>query len=147
MTKIISGFPGIGKSYLFNSQPNLKVLDSDSSKFSWESKGVRNKAFPNNYIQHIKSNMGVADIILVSSHTVVRQALKDEEIEYTVIYPSISLKEEYLDRYKKRGNNDQFIKMIDTNWEVFINEIEDDEFPNKIELKKGKFLKDILESE
>lgn len=30
-TTIISGFPGIGKSYLFKNNKHLKVIDSDSS--------------------------------------------------------------------------------------------------------------------
>ena len=48
-TKIIAGFPGIGKSYVFN-QRKYKCLDSDSSLFSWIEKGVRHPDFPNNYI-------------------------------------------------------------------------------------------------
>lgn len=33
-TLIISGFPGVGKSYFFNNNSNLIALDSDSSEFS-----------------------------------------------------------------------------------------------------------------
>ena len=33
-TRVISGFPGVGKTY-FKNITNLIVLDSDSSKFSW----------------------------------------------------------------------------------------------------------------
>lgn len=32
-TIIVSGFPAVGKSYLFNNQNELKILDSDSSQF------------------------------------------------------------------------------------------------------------------
>lgn len=86
MAIVISGFPGIGKSYMYNNMKDLKILDSDSSKFSWvkdeEGKNTkeRNPDFPNNYIKHIKDNMDSSDIILVSSHKVVRDALKDNDI-------------------------------------------------------------------
>ena len=65
MTKVISAFPGTGKSY-FHQNSNLDILDSDSSKYSWISEGVRNPDFPDNYMAHIKGKIGSADIILVS---------------------------------------------------------------------------------
>lgn len=70
-TKIISAFPGTGKSYVYRKYINsdLKIIDSDSSKFSKE-------YFPANYIEHIKRCLGRYDIVFVSSHKSVRQALK-----------------------------------------------------------------------
>ena len=53
-TRVISGFPGIGKSYLFNNGKNILIIDSDSSNFSWLEPGVRNPEFPHNYMKHIK---------------------------------------------------------------------------------------------
>ena len=75
--KIISGFPAIGKSFL-SKQNLIKVLDSDSSTYSWiieNGEKIRNKNFPNNYLEHIKENIGKVDVILVSSHKDVRQIL------------------------------------------------------------------------
>ena len=109
-TKVISGFPGVGKSYLFNNT-DLKVLDSDSSNFSWikDSEGrntkERNPDFPQNYIDHIKKNIGKVDIILTSSHDVVRKALKESCIDYILVHPNIRAKEEYIERYTQRGND------------------------------------------
>ena len=54
--KLISGFPGIGKTY-YKQKSELNVLDSDSSKFSWIEKDVRHPDFPQNYIDHIKKNL------------------------------------------------------------------------------------------
>lgn len=149
-TKIISGFPGVGKSYLFNNNKNLTILDSDSSQFSWikdengNNTKERNPNFPNNYIQHIKDNIGKVDIILVSSHDIVRKTLQDNNINYILIYPHKSLKEEYMNRFIQRGNEYKFIKMIDENWDKFINEIEKETFPTKIRLNNNEHLKDIL---
>lgn len=144
-TKVISGFPAVGKSYLYNNHKELKVLDSDSSKFSWESEGVRHPDFPNNYIRHIKRNLGVVDVIFVSSHKVVREALENNGIDYTIVYPNISLKGEYISRYINRGNDDSFIEFLNDNWEEFITDIENERFPVKVELQKGQYMKDVIE--
>lgn len=143
-TKIISGFPAVGKSHFYENNSELIVLDSDSSKFSWISEGVRHPEFPQNYIEHIKSNIGKANVILVSSHKVVRDALKENNIHYTLMYPDKSLKDEYIQRYKHRGNNDAFIKMIDSNWDSFIDEIEQETYPEKIKLKHSQYLNDAI---
>ena len=67
-TRIISAFPGTGKSY-FHNNSEYSTLDSDSSEFSWiindDGDKVRNPNFPSNYISHIKDNIGKADFIFV----------------------------------------------------------------------------------
>jgi len=148
---IISGFPGVGKSYFYNECSKLKLtikaLDSDSSLFSWivnEDKRNRHPEFPQNYIEHIKNNIKNVNVILVSSHDVVREALKINNLEYTIVYPDISCKYEYIERFKQRGNDEGFIKMIENNWEKFITEIESDNFPDKIKLSQGQYLSRVL---
>ena len=143
MTKVIAGFPGVGKSYIAKENTELLVLDSDSSDFSWLEPGVRNPDFPKNYVKHIKDNIGIADIIMVSTHTVVREALKDANIEYTLVYPKADLKLEYIKRYIKRESPDAFTRYIAVNWNDFIKELEEDDFPT-IELRAGEYLKDII---
>jgi len=143
VAKVISGFPGIGKSILFQHK-GTTVLDSDSSLYSWISKGVRNPHFPNNYMERIKSSMNQVDYILVSSHKVVRDALKAEGIEYTLVYPDIELKQEYIGRYISRGSNDAFIDFIYSNWDEFIDEIELEDYPEMIKLKEGEYLADLV---
>lgn len=143
---IISGFPGIGKSYFFNLMKNSgkKILDSDSSLFSWIEKGVRHPDFPQNYINHIKKNMYDADIILVSSHKIVRDALVDNNIYFTLIYPDRSIKNEYINRYKSRGSDDSFVKLLEKNWDNFIDDCENQENCDKIIIKSGEYLCDKI---
>lgn len=143
-TKIISGFPGVGKSVLTQGSKHL-TLDSDSSQFSWIEEGVRHPDFPNNYMAHIKENIGKADYILVSSHDNVRQALKKHDIFYTVVYPHIDLKDEYLERYRHRGNDEKFVEFIGYNWRTFIKEIENDPYPRHLRLPSGKYLSDVIQ--
>jgi len=138
MALVISGFPGVGKSY-FAKNDRRRVLDSDSSLFSWGSKGVRNPDFPNNYIRHIKSKK-TEDIILVSSHKVVRVALTDNNIPFILVYPSISLKDEYITRFKSRGSDEGFIELLSINWNSWIEELQNQECFDSIVLKRGEYL-------
>ena len=143
-TKIIAGFPAIGKSEL-TKNTNLIVMDSDSSSFSWIEKGVRHPEFPKNYIKHIKENMGKVDYILVSSHEIVRNALKENGLNYTIVYPKTTLKNQYMERYKNRGNDEKFIDFIDSNWDRFIKDIKSDTFPKHIELNSDEYLSDVIQ--
>lgn len=161
--KVISAFPACGKSTYYRewsrySLENVwrknggtglrddgsiigeKIIDSDSSNFSWikddngNNTKERNPDFPQNYINHIKKKMETEDVIFVSSHDVVRKALKDNDIEYHIFYPDKSMKEEWIRRFKERGNDDGFIKFISSNWNSFINDIERDDYPTKHKL-------------
>lgn len=137
MSKIISGFPGIGKSYLFNNNNKLRIKDSDSSQFDKVN-------FPANYINHIKSIIDDYDIILVSSHDVVRKALKDNGINYTVVVPDIHIKKEYINRYHKRKSPKKLISLIDDNFYDWVIDIIKNE-PNVKTLKKGQYLSDVID--
>jgi len=125
-TRIISAFPGTGKTEFFKQHPTT-TLDSDSSLFSWvtiDGTKVRNPHFPENYINHIKNNIGTCEFILVSSHKEVREALLDNSLFFYLIYPDKSRKEEFIERYRKRGSPESFITLLDKNWESWINECE-----------------------
>ena len=80
---------------------------------------------------------------MVSTHTVVREALKDANIEYTLVYPKADLKLEYIKRYIKRESPDAFTRYIAVNWNDFMEELAEDDFPT-IELRAGEYLKDII---
>jgi len=141
-TKVISAFPACGKTYFYkNKQDDFEgILDSDSSDFSWvkdedgKNTEERNPDFPNNYIQHIKENIGKVEIIFVSSHKVVRDALKENDIDYNLIYPRKDQKEDWMRRFINRGNNENFVNFISKNWDSFIDDMDEDDYPLKIEL-------------
>ena len=88
-TRIIAAFPGTGKTIYHQKHPDT-TLDSDSSSFSWIEKDgekVRNPDFPNNYIAHIKENIGKYEFIFVSTHREVREALLDNCVFFYLVYP------------------------------------------------------------
>ncbi|KKN82740.1 hypothetical protein LCGC14_0305640 [marine sediment metagenome] len=146
MSKIISGFPGIGKSYYKQDANSLRVADSDSGSFSWEKPGIRHPDFPQNYMEHIKVLIPITDLIFVSSHKVVRDALVSNELYFTLVIPDISLKEEYIKRYIDRDNDSKFINFIESNWNSFINEMLTQKGCEIAQLKSGEYLSNYLES-
>ena len=138
-TKVISAFPGLGKTHFYENQElELDVLDSDSSKFDKE-------FFPQNYIEHIKENIGKVDIILVSSHKEVRDALVDNNINFFLCYPKRDTKEEFYRRYKERGSPDGFIEFVMGKWDEWIDEIESEDGYIKVGFKKDQYLSDIIQ--
>lgn len=156
-TKIISAFPGTGKTTFHKKYPEL-CLDSDSSKFSWlldkegekiigvDGNPTRNPEFPDNYINHIKENIGKYKYIFVSLHKEVRDALTHNCIYYLLVYPTRERKEEFLRNYKNRGNDENFIQLLDKNWDLWMTQIRSDNLLGHDEfwLENGQFIEDIL---
>lgn len=153
-TKIVSAFPACGKSYFHNKYNNsvLTTLDSDSSKFSWlldsegNSTGVRNPEFPANYVDHIKSNIGIVDVIFVSSHDEVKRALEEHGLKYILVMPDPRLMQEWIGRCWLRGSPDSFLNLLHTNWSMWVDPyLEDKWHPTElIWLRSGHYLSDVL---
>jgi hypothetical protein len=124
-TKIVSAFPGVGKTTYHKNNPET-TLDSDSSGFSWvideHGNKTRNPHFPQNYIDHIKQNIGKYNYIFVSSHKEVRDALLDNCLFFYLVYPDDERKDEFIQRYRDRGNDENFIKLVDSKWDEWMSE-------------------------
>ena len=139
ITTVISGFPGVGKSYYVNHgegsdyMPQGFALDSDSSRFDKEN-------FPQNYIKHIKENIGKVKIIFVSSHKEVRKALVAEKIDFTLCYPNKGLKAQYLKRYVDRGSPIQFIELVLNNWENWLDDCFEQKGCRHVVMNDGEYL-------
>lgn len=161
-TKVIAAFPACGKTYYFNNrEENNTVLDSDSSKFSWveyplmhkdykqgnETIKFRNPDFPNNYIEHIKENIGKVDYIFVSTHDEVRKALEDAGIKFAIVFPEQSLKEEWIGRCFLRGSGEKFCQLIADQWDDWILQMEEEVVVNNRDhyrLGHGEYLSDAM---
>jgi hypothetical protein len=141
---IISAFPGTGKTHYYT-RNKAHCKDSDSSLFS------KDPSFPQNYVENILSSIESRNIqyVLVSTHQIVRQALLDASIPFSIIYPSKFLKKDYLERYRSRGNDESFVKLLEANWETWIDDCEDfiykSSLINGYRLKKNQFLTDVID--
>lgn len=140
-TTIVSAFPGTGKTTFYNKyKENLLISDSDSSTFP------KGEEWPQNYIDHIKSLVGKQNIIFVSSHKEVRDALKENNIHYTLVYPSSKCKEEYIERFKQRGNSEDFVNLLEKHYESWIlDDLILEDYPDIIMLNKGEYLSKIFD--
>jgi hypothetical protein len=134
-TKVIAGFPGTGKTTYF--EQNSDCLDSDSSKFS-------KIDFPNNYIQHIKDNIGKVSYIFVSTHAEVITALINEGIDFTLVYPQQTLKSYYIRKYEQRGSSPKFVMFMEQNFNTFVNDCDMYDC-KKIKLKKHRYITSLIE--
>lgn len=140
---IISGFPGIGKSFLFNKKyptdGSPVIQDSDSSKFD-------KNDFPKNYIKQIIQDFSSSTVVLVSSHELVREMLTNVGIPYLLVYPNSTLKYEYISRYYARGSTNDFIKFIDNNWDNWMISLSNQHGCIHIRLQSGQYLSDVFET-
>lgn len=154
MNKIISAFPGIGKTTLV--QINKNYIDLESSDYKWididktlpieERKGTAktiNPDFPENYIKKIIELTDMGFNVLISSHKEVREALQARGIKYTIVLPSLDMKEEMINRYLSRGNQESFVNLLKTNYEKFVEDLSMDT-NEKIVLKSGQYLSDLV---
>lgn len=133
---VISGFPGIGKT--FYSKHNYDQIDLDSTQFSKLRNGERNPNFPDNYIEGLKKILHKYNIIFVSSHKETREQLQKNNISYNIICPDIEKegnKELFMKRYKTRKhhtNREQFVKLMENNFEKFTYDLLSDENADNI---------------
>jgi broad-specificity NMP kinase len=153
-TTIISGFAGIGKSTfaeMMNKGDQYKVLDLESKHFSkMMYTNLRDPGFPKNYIDALIDfrNQNKYDFILISAHEEVRKELLKRGIGYNYVLPYPQCKDEYIKRYKNRGNSEDFIILLNNNWDEWTNVILPKEFPRYLDcdeyLGNSKFMFELL---
>ena len=92
---VIIGYPGVGKSTV--SKGNYEFIDYDSSRYTkepgWEEK----------YVKDILNYSKMGYIVFVSSHKRVQELLRlSKEEEIIVVYPSLQLREFWIDKLEER---------------------------------------------
>ncbi len=113
----IYAFSATGKSTVAKKYSN--VIDMESTLYKYlgvfkEDESLKsteretNKQWPENYFNKLMEVKDKYDYILISDD-ICNEFLKENNFEYWIVYPKKELKEEYMDRCKKRGNNDLFI--------------------------------------
>lgn len=126
---IIAGFPGVGKSTAAKNK-DWMFLDMESSDYHWVVDGEGNKTchpeWPINYVDAIMNaahdNMSPQLYILISTHNEVLVELDKRHIYYNAVLPKS--KDIYLQRYRERGNTEEFIAKLDANFDSFIESVE-----------------------
>lgn len=164
-TIIISGFPGVGKSYLARQSkvdtqlPNC--YDCESSDYQWKKDplGIAGPTRIENWVEKYVDaiinlkNFGtdgigifdakIYDYILISSHWEVRQELQKRKVDYLVVYPAGGLRNKYMARYLERGSSLAFMKSMYDTWGHKIHSMAEDPMPQII-LEDGQYLIDLF---
>ena len=155
---IISAWICAGKTHLTSKYTNITELPSGDYKYilTEEQKAVVNKEslkstkreinplWPNNYYDAIleESRKGKYDILLIAP-CMPFEEMRNYGIEFILAYPDPKCKEEYKERARKRGANEEFVKRVDTKIESDFQEFLKQ--PNeKIVLQPGEYLEDAL---
>ena len=60
---------------------------------------------------------------MVSTHPQLLEQFEQMEVRYTIVIPPFTDLPIYKNRYIKRGNNTDFITLIETNWDKWIGDI------------------------
>ena len=149
----IYAFSATGKSTVAQKYSN--VIDMESTLYKYlgvfkEDKSLKstereiNKQWPENYFKKLMEVKDKYDYILISDN-ICNEFLKENNFEYWIVYPKKELKEEYMDRCKKRGNNDLFISWYSKLWDEWINKCQSDKLASKhIELQSNQYLEQVL---
>ena len=148
MSKVVAAFHGTGKSYAYTKL--FSSSDSDSSKFSWISEGVRNPNFIEDYMHHLKHEVKENSFVFVSTHSDVLAALPKHiplEHEIVLVYPGLELKGEYLQRYTDRNSPAPFIQLLEKNWASFIGDCKNlnDSRITHIELQENETIYGLIQ--
>lgn len=132
---IYVGFPGIGKSHYTKNKTWASDLDRPDIKD------------PDAYIDLIKKDIENPNVrvILLPSWEWLSRAMVDAGISFTVIYPTIALKEEYMKRYRERGSPEAMINVMDERFEEFVECCSTRESSYKIVLtREDQYLEDVI---
>lgn len=131
-TTVISAFPAMGKSYFGKIYPTIG-RDLESSDYHWlmeDGVKVPNPAWPGNYIDTIKilEKSGMYQLVMVSSHELVRSEMAKAKIKYSNICPEDTpeMKEFVLKRMKDRHSPESFINDMSENWAKYIESMKND---------------------
>ncbi len=152
---IIYAFPSSGKTTMCEKYNNM--IDLESSDFRWllteeqkmlsveERKGlprVESPNWPQNYFEAIEQAKEQFDYVFTANIGIEYAAEKGHE--FWLFYPSISQKDEYINRMETRGNAPAFIKLLSDNFEKWVEGMANNEKATKrIEMPSG-YLEDAF---
>lgn len=135
-TKLIAAFCGTGKTHICNNK-KISAIEIEYWKYK--------DNLQDQYVSDIKKQFGKINYILISTDPEGLRLLNSHGFNITLIYPDISLRNEYLDRYINRDSPPDFIGTFMKYWIPWINELKEQNYCEKhIILNSYQYLSDVL---
>lgn len=106
---------------------------------------ICNADFPNNYPITIKEHIGKVDVLFVGCQPETIAALRKEGILFTLLYPERELKDEYINRFKRRANSELFINLLSKKWDLFLDFLESQKGCEHIVLGSRQYVSDAMD--
>ena len=139
MGVIISGFSNIGKSYI-SKNSNISSFDLDTTYF----KKLPGSNWEEVYVECASGLSEIYDYVFITTYGEPLHIMNKRGIKYFLVYPERELKEEYKQRAISRGSDKDFIERFFSRWDKHIDDCEKNSCSNKIVLKSGEYLSDVL---
>ena len=147
--KIFFTFPGIGAKY-FEKNNLKKVIIGYANPPS--DAGYTYCNYPDCWISRIKEMLyyNNVDYIYAPIHTSLREAIKEDkeldDVEKWIIYPDRTLKLEYIERYRERGDDQAYVTHMAEIWDEAIESIENEDKSkfNLYKLRSGETMSDFI---
>lgn len=153
--------PGVGKTYLQKMDNKFVDMDAKRALYKYgetdesgleKSKGNRgatvNKDYNEYMLREFRRYLKETDkILLFAPNPQMVQMIIDENVPYCLVYHSLDCVEEYKERMRNRGNEENFIESMlgDEIIKTFYEENTTDTRPLfKIELKPKQYLSDVI---
>lgn len=132
---IIAAFCGTGKSTLSKSMDNLIEVEC------WE---YRKGNFPDNYIQEVLSKSKEYKYVCISTDPVSLVPIIKRGCNVVLVYPDLSLFDEYMKRYVDRVSPYDFIGVMYKHWHEWIKQLHSIKGCEHIVLTEGQYLSDVI---
>ncbi len=136
---IVCGFFGIGKSSVNFYRPDVKFYDLDAKFFK------KQPGWEKIYVDCAMALTYDYEIVCIKSSDKCMHLLNQLGQKYYLVYPNRIAKRDFMERAIKNHYPREFITEFFSNWERYIEEIEDEDCPNKIVLQSGEYLSDIVD--
>ncbi|KAK4161176.1 hypothetical protein QBC43DRAFT_372563 [Cladorrhinum sp. PSN259] len=122
---IISGFICSGQADLLKqgTHGGYQVINLESTSFQTNptTKAQRTPAdFAKAYIAKIAEYSNKKVILMVSTHPEIRDEMCKRGLKYTLVYPGLACKAEWLGRIEKQAGKGKLYKTFNDDWKTFV---------------------------